>query len=99
MFAMPTLPFAERTIRQHKRHGALPALALLCAGAAQAATFTPLYNFGMTDASQNFPAGQLALGRDGNFYGAMNNNRAQIFKISLDGVAPVSLTVTGASKE
>jgi uncharacterized repeat protein (TIGR03803 family) len=92
MFATPSLRLRTHANRQLKRHGALPALALLCAGAAgptQAATFTPLYNFGVTDATQNFPAGQLALGRDGNFYGTMNNNRAQIFKISPDGAETV----------
>ncbi len=92
MFATPSLPSLPREFPTiSKRGGAVAvaaALALLSGGAAMpahAATFTPLYNFGVTDASQNFPSGQLALGRDGNFYGTMNNNRAQIFKITPAG--------------
>jgi len=74
----------------HKAAIALTMLALLFAGAArpaQAQTYTPLYDFGAVDSTQTAPQGQLALGRDGNFYGTLNgNNYAEIYQITPDGV-------------
>jgi uncharacterized repeat protein (TIGR03803 family) len=53
---------------------------------AQAQTYSALYNFGVVDSSQNGPNGQLALGRDGNFYGTINQNRSEIYQITPGGV-------------
>ncbi|MBZ5546341.1 MAG: hypothetical protein LAO22_00060 [Acidobacteriia bacterium] len=52
---------------------------------AQAQTYAPLYNFGVVDSSQNGPNGQLALGRDGNFYGTINQMRSEIYQITPGG--------------
>jgi uncharacterized repeat protein (TIGR03803 family) len=81
--------------RQSKQSGmaaiALTMLAavVLLAGIAipaQAQTYTPLYAFGAVDDTQNGPNGQLALGRDGNFYGTINQNRSEIYRITPGGV-------------
>lgn len=53
---------------------------------AQAQTYTPLYNFGVADSSQNGPYGQLALGRDGNLYGEVNPIRSEIYRITPTGL-------------
>jgi uncharacterized repeat protein (TIGR03803 family) len=52
---------------------------------AQAQTYSALYNFGVVDSSQNGPNGQLALGRDGNFYGTINQNVSGIYQITPGG--------------
>ncbi|MGA2966117.1 MAG: choice-of-anchor tandem repeat GloVer-containing protein, partial [Terriglobales bacterium] len=52
---------------------------------AQAQTYTPLYAFGAVDSTQNGPNGQLALGRDGNFYGTINQNISEIYRITPEG--------------
>ena len=52
---------------------------------AQSQTYTPLYNFGVVDSSQNGPYGQLALGRDGNYYGEVNPVRSEIYRITPAG--------------
>jgi uncharacterized repeat protein (TIGR03803 family) len=52
---------------------------------AQAQTYTPLYDFGAVDATQWGPNGQLALGRDGNYYGTMNENYSEIYKMTPAG--------------
>jgi uncharacterized repeat protein (TIGR03803 family) len=52
---------------------------------AQAQTYTPLYAFGAIDSSQNGPNGQLALGRDGNFYGTINQSVSGIYEITPEG--------------
>ena len=80
--------------RQVKNAGG-PAIALsmlaavmLLAGTAipaQAQTYTPLYAFGAIDSTQNGPNGQLALGRDGNFYGTINPNVSEIYQITPEG--------------
>jgi len=49
---------------------------------AQAQIYTPLYDFGAIDSSQTGPNGQLALGQDGNYYGTLNPNAAQIFEVT-----------------
>lgn len=71
-------------------------LALLFAGAirpAQAQTYTPLYEFGVGGLyeTNSFPLGPLALGRDGNFYGTVQNpnGHSGIYMITPDGVATV----------
>jgi uncharacterized repeat protein (TIGR03803 family) len=51
----------------------------------QAQTYTPIYSFGVLDSTQNGPYGQLALGRDGNFYGEVNPVRSEIYRIAPDG--------------
>ena len=59
----------------------------LAAIPAQAQTFTTLYNFapGGTDA-QIFPAGTMAQGRDGDFYGMTNySGKGVIYKVSSTG--------------
>jgi len=80
--------------RQQKHSGmtavALTMLAVLVTLAgisipAQAQTYTPLYNFGVLDSSQNGPYGQLALGRDGKFYGTINQNYSGIYQITPGG--------------
>jgi len=72
----------------------LAVLALLFAGAirpAHAQTYTPLYEFGVGGLyeTNSFPLGQLALGRDGNFYGTVQNpnGHSGIYEITPDGVA------------
>ena len=68
---------------------ALAMLALLFAGGVsplQAQTYTPVYDFGFSDPNQANPIGQLALGRDGNFYGTMGLNYSQIYQITPAGV-------------
>ncbi len=52
---------------------------------AQAQTYTKLYDFGVVDPSQNGPNGQLALGRDGNFYGTINSIISGIYQITPQG--------------
>jgi len=52
---------------------------------AQAQTYTPLYAFGAVDSSENGPNGQLALGRDGNFYGTINPDISGIYRITPKG--------------
>jgi uncharacterized repeat protein (TIGR03803 family) len=64
------------------------AVVILLAGMAiptQAQTYTPLYSFGAVDDTQNGPNGQLALGRDGNFYGTINQNISEIYQITPEG--------------
>jgi uncharacterized repeat protein (TIGR03803 family) len=65
----------------------LAAVAILAGMAipAQAQTYTPLYAFGAVDTTQNGPNGQLALGRDGNFYGTINQNISEIYRITPEG--------------
>src|SRR5208337_4486548 len=52
---------------------------------AQAQTYTPLYAFGAVDSTQNGPNGQLALGRDGYFYGTINQSVSEIYQITSAG--------------
>jgi len=84
---MSCILFQIRTFRMAAI--ALTMLALLFAGTArpaQAQTYTPLYDFGAVDSSQTSPQGQLALGRDGNFYGTlMGNGHSEIYQITPDG--------------
>lgn len=73
----------------------LAIVALLAAipTSAQAQTYTPLYDFGVGSLyeTNSFPLGQLALGRDGNFYGTVQNpnGHSGIYKITPEGVATV----------
>ena len=60
-------------------------LLLTISVSAQAQTYTPLYSFGVDDSTQNGPYGQLALGRDGNFYGEVNPIRSEVYVISTGG--------------
>ena len=52
---------------------------------AQAQSYTPIYSFGVVDAQQNSRNGQLALGRDGNFYGTINSINSGICQITPEG--------------
>ncbi len=63
----------------------LTVLFSVTARSTQAQTYTPLYAFGAIDSTQNGPIGQLALGRDGNFYGIVNPGLAEIYKITPEG--------------
>jgi uncharacterized repeat protein (TIGR03803 family) len=79
-----------------KKHSGMAAIALtmlaaliLSAGIlipAQAQTYTPLYAFGAIDSTQNGPNGQLAIGRDGNFYGTINQSVSEIYQITPAGM-------------
>ena len=55
------------------------------ASPALAQTYTPRYAFGALDSTQNGPNGQLALGRDGNFYGTINQSVSEIYQITPEG--------------
>ena len=75
---------------------ALAVLTLLFAAIArpaQAQTYTPIYDFGAGGLYEmnSFPLGQLALGRDGNFYGTVQNpnGHSGIYEITPQGVATV----------
>lgn len=61
----------------------------------QAQTYTPLYDFGVSDTGQANPIGQLALGRDGNFYGTMGLNYSQIYRITPGGVETLLWSAPG----
>ena len=83
---------------------ALTMLALFSAGAvcpAQAQTYTPLYDFGVGGNYEvnSFPIGQLALGRDGNFYGTVQNpnGHSGIYEMTPEGVATVLWADTSPS--
>ncbi len=86
-----------RPFKSLRRTAIIPSvLALLFAGSirpAQAQTYTPLYEFGVGDLyeTNSFPLGQLALGRDGNFYGTVQNpnGHSGIYMITPDGVGTV----------
>lgn len=60
---------------------------------AQAQTYTPLYDFGVGNLyeTNSFPTGDLALGRDGNFYGTVQNpnGHSGIYQITPAGAATV----------
>jgi uncharacterized repeat protein (TIGR03803 family) len=84
---------------------ALTMLALLFAGVArpaQAQTYTPLYDFGAGDNYEvnSFPMGQLALGRDGNFYGtvANPNGHSGIYQMTPEGSGTVFWADTSPSQ-
>jgi uncharacterized repeat protein (TIGR03803 family) len=72
---------------------ALTLFALVCiftaaAIPAQAQTFNVVYVFGQVDPDDSVPEGQLALGRDGNFYGTdlgQGGSFARIFQITPSG--------------
>jgi uncharacterized repeat protein (TIGR03803 family) len=83
------------SIYRQVRHSGMAAIALAMLAAvvilagiaipAQAQTYTPLYAFGAVDSSENGPNGQLALGRDGNFYGTINPDISGIYRITPKG--------------
>ncbi len=84
-----------KSIYRQVKHSGMAAVALTMLAAvvilagiarpAQAQTYTPLYAFGAVDSTQNGPNGQLALGRDGNFYGTINSIISEIYKITPEG--------------
>jgi len=75
----------------------LAALFVLATAALSAhAQYNPVYYFGFTDPSQQYPAGQLALGQDGNFYGVINYNQAQIYSITPAGAQTLLWAAPGA---
>lgn len=60
---------------------------------AEAQTYTPLYDFGVGNLyeTNSFPLGQIALGRDGNFYSTVQNpnGHSGIYEITPQGSATV----------
>jgi len=83
---------------------AVTMLAVLFVGAvrpAQAQTYTPLYDFGVGDNYEvnSFPIGQLALGRDGNFYGTVENpnGHSGIYQMTPEGSGTVLWADTSPS--
>ncbi len=83
---------------------ALTMLALFSAGAvcpAQAQTYTTLYDFGVGGNYEvnSFPIGQLALGRDGNFYGTVQNpnGHSGIYQMTPEGSGTVLWADTSPS--
>src|SRR5208337_54765 len=69
---------------------------------AQAQTYTPLYDFGVGNLyeTNTFPIGQLALGRDGNFYGtvANPNGHSGIYQMTPEGSGTVLWADTSTSQ-
>ncbi|MGA7217643.1 MAG: choice-of-anchor tandem repeat GloVer-containing protein [Candidatus Sulfotelmatobacter sp.] len=64
-------------------------LALAGTVPAKAQTFTSLYSFGQVDPTQVYPDGQLVQGRDGNLYGELNQDQAQIYRMTPEGTETV----------
>ncbi|MGA3091640.1 MAG: choice-of-anchor tandem repeat GloVer-containing protein [Terriglobales bacterium] len=83
----------------------LAMLALLSAATtrlATAQTYTPLYDFGVGSLyeTNSFPIGQMALGRDGNLYGTVQNpnGHSGIYQITPEGSATVLWADTSSSE-